>query len=336
MKGKWVWMVVGGLVAVAAVAFWGWRYVNAPFSGEPTWVFVESDMSREALRSELDSLGSWGSKVFGIYDHVAEKDAVPNGAYLIQPGEKARDFARRLVQRRQNPVKVTFNNIRTLSELAARIDAQLELSAGDFLAACDSILPAAGFKKPEFIAAFLPDTYEFYWTATPTLTVNRLLEYRNRFWSDERREEAKKLGLTPVKVATIASIAEEETNNRAERGVVARLYLNRYNKGMLLQADPTVKFAVGDFSLRRILGKHLKVDSPYNTYKYAGLPPGPIRMPEKATMEALLSSKPHNYLYMCAKADFSGTHNFAADFNQHKLNAAAYKKALDKIGVKGQ
>ncbi|MDE7387773.1 MAG: endolytic transglycosylase MltG, partial [Muribaculaceae bacterium] len=234
----------------------------------------------------------------------------------------------------QDPVKMTFNNVRTLPELAGRVSSQLMLSADEFMEACDSVLPAAGFRKPEYVAAFLPDTYEFYWTSDPVATVERLLEYRNRFWSDERRAQARAMGLTPVQAATIASIAEEETNDRAERATVARLYLNRVQRGMPLQADPTVKFAVGDFSLRRILSKHLATPSPYNTYIHKGLPPGPIRVAERATMEALLNSSPHNYIYMCARPDFSGRHNFAASYAEHQRNAAAYHRALNARSVK--
>ena len=155
-----------------------------------------------------------------------------------------------------------------------------------------------------------------------------LAEHR-KFWNDERKAKAQNLGITPQQATIICSIAEEETQNRAERGVVARLYLNRLNIGMPLQADPTVKYAVGDFSLRRVLNIHLEKDSPYNTYKVAGLPPGPIRMVDKRTIDALLNSKPHKYLYMCAKEDFSGTHNFATSLGEHLRNAARYHAALN-------
>ena len=142
------------------------------------------------------------------------------------------------------------------------------------------------------------------------------------------------MGLTPVKVAIICSIAEEETNKRDERATVGRLYINRLRAGMKLQADPTVKFAIGDFALRRILNKHLQVDSPYNTYKVAGLPPGPIRMPERRTMADFLAEPDNNYLYMCAKEDFSGRHNFARDYATHQANARRYQQALNKRGIK--
>lgn len=324
-------------VVVAISAAWGaWRWINAGFGGrESVWIYVPENMARQDLARYMDDrLGAWGRRAFRIYDFAAPEADVPRGAYRVEPGERARDFARRLRSRRQNPVRVTLNNLRKLSDVADCIDRQLELTAGDFLAACDSLLPAAGFKRPEFIAAFLPDTYEFYWTADAGQTVRRLLDYRNRFWNDERRSKARELGLTPVQVATIASIAEEETRDRQERATVSRLYLNRFSRGMKLQADPTVKFAVGDFGLRRILGKHLATPSPYNTYRNAGLPPGPIRMPESATMQALLDSRPHNWLYMCADPSLNGRHRFAADYSEHQRNAAAYRRAISRLGIR--
>jgi UPF0755 protein len=252
-----------------------------------------------------------------------------HGAFRIEPGMASYKIAHRLAHNSESPITVTFNNLRTIDQLAVRISNKLELSPDAFKAACDSILSAAGFNHNEFASAFIPNSYDFYWTASPEHVVNTLLTYRNNFWTDNRREKAKSIGLSPIEVTTLASIVEEETAANSERPIVARLYLNRLKRGMRLQADPTVKWAVGDFSLRRITGKHLNVDSPYNTYKYAGLPPGPIRIPEQATIDAVLDAPAHNYIYMCAKADFSGTHNFASDFKTHMQNAAAYQKALN-------
>jgi UPF0755 protein len=164
--------------------------------------------------------------------------------------------------------------------------------------------------------------------------VNKLVDSRDAFWTTERRAAAKKMGLTPVEVAIVASIVEEESNKADERPLIARLYLNRYFIGMKLQADPTVKFAVGDFSLRRITGKHLTIDSPYNTYRNQGLPPGPIRIAEKTAMDAVLNAPQHSYLYMCAKEDFSGRHNFAEDYATHLQNARRYQDALNQRGIK--
>lgn len=325
------------LIFLAAAGFGAWRYINAPYAGsEPAWLYLPRGTTRAALADSLRSaLGDHaGSRVALIYNAAAKKDTPIRGAYRIDPGTSAKDIARRLVNRRQTPVRLTFNNVRTLSQLASRISSQMEFSDTQFLAALDSVLPAAGFTSAaQYPAAFLPDTYEFYWTSPASETIQRLLDARNAFWSPERRDAARRLGLTPVQAATIASIAEEETNNRPERATVGRLYLNRLHKGMKLQADPTVKFALGDFGLRRIRGEHLRVESPYNTYRVVGLPPGPIRIADAETIDALLNSQPHDWLYMCAKEDFSGTHNFTADYSTHLANARRYQRALSARNI---
>lgn len=335
---KVIFSILGVLVLLAIAAISIWEYVAAPYEGEkPAWVYLPRQTDRIALADSLESaLGSRiGSRVFRIYTTMASDTMPIYGAYKIEPGTPAKDIARRIVRHRQTPVRLTFNNIRTIPQLADRIARQMEFSDSEFLVALDSVLPSAGFTTHEqYPAAFLPDTYEFYWTIPATVAVRRLLDTRNDFWNADRRSRAAALGLTPVQVATVASIAEEETNDREERGTVARLYLNRIHRGMKLQADPTVKFAVGDFSLRRILAEHLKTDSPYNTYLNAGLPPGPIRIPTARTLDAVLNAPAHNYIYMCAKEDFSGSHNFATDFAAHKANARRYRNALNKRGIK--
>ena len=247
---------------------------------------------------------------------------------------KVLDIARALKTGSQTPIRVTFNNIRLYPDFIARISDQMDFSGIEFKEACDSILPQHGFDKYNFIGAFIPDTYEFYWLTDPNKTVNRLLNYYDRFWNDERKAKAKALNLSPQQVTTLASIVEEETNSAEERPIVARLYLNRLQKGMKLQADPTVKYAVGDFSLRRILNKHLQTQSPYNTYIAEGLPPGPIRMPAPSTIDAVLNAPQNSYLYMCAREDFSGRHNFATTLEQHNANAARYRAALNARGIK--
>ena len=162
----------------------------------------------------------------------------------------------------------------------------------------------------------------------------RMMKERRNFWNDNRKAKAAAIGLTIEEVATLASIVDEETNNDAEKPIVAGLYINRLKKGMLLQADPTVKYALGDFARKRILKADLEIDSPYNTYKYKGLPPGPIRIPTLQAIESVLNYTKHNYLYMCAKEDFSGTHNFASTLSQHNANARRYQQALNRLNIK--
>jgi len=284
--------------------------------------------------SLVSRLGSFGEDVFWLWNIRDSSPMRAHGSYVVSPGDRAIDFSRNIRSGRQTPVRVTFNNIRTLDALAERVASKMEWGADDFLAACDSLLPGKGYGIAQFPAAFLPDTYEFYWTASPADVVTRFSDTRDKFWNDDRKTKASRLGLTAIDVAVLASIVEEETAKMDERATVARLYLNRLSRGMLLQADPTVKFAVGDFSLKRIRDKHLAVKSPYNTYLYKGLPPGPIRVVERATIDAVLNAPQHNYIYMCAKDDFSGYHNFASDYSTHLQNARRYQRQLDKRNIK--
>lgn len=338
MKRKKAVTIISASVAavISALLIACYMFLWLGYSGDgPRWIYVKSGSSDKDVKSELSSsLGVTGSRASLLWSLFGGDAAKAHGAYRIEPGSSPMKIYRTLKNRAQTPVKLTFNNIRTMNQLAARVASCVETDSASFLAACDSLLPSMGFKRAEYPAAFLPDTYEFYWTASPEKIVSVLAEHRNRFWNDDRRAKAKSMGVTPVQTAILASIAEEETNDRGERGIVARLYLNRVHKGMKLQADPTVKYAVGDFSLRRIKGVHLKVNSPYNTYLNAGLPPGPIRIADAVTLDATLNSKPHNYLYMCAKEDFSGRHNFASDYGSHQANARKYHKAINARGIK--
>ena len=303
---------------------------------EPVRVYADGEKGIEALRDSLvGALGKeYGSAVFDIWGKIADKSNIRSGSYAVNPGDKAYSLAKRMRNGQQDPVKLTFNNLRLMDDLADRIGAQLQMTPQQFNDAADSILSARGVKKEMYSAYFLPDTYEFYWTASPTTVVERLLSYHDKFWNEERLEKAKKLNLSPEQVSVVASIVEEETVMSDECPKVARLYLNRLSKGIKLQADPTVKYAVGDFGLRRILNKHLAVESPYNTYKYEGLPPGPIRIPSGRTLDAVLDAPSHNYMFMCAKEDFSGYHNFAVDFATHQANARRYQQELNKRGIK--
>jgi UPF0755 protein len=191
-----------------------------------------------------------------------------------------------------------------------------------------------GYTKETLPALFIPNTYEVYWDMSAEDFMARMQKEHKAYWNEKRMKQAEAIGLTPVEVATLASIVEEETANQAEKPMVAGLYINRLKKGMLLQADPTVKFSLQEFGLKRILFKHLEVDSPYNTYKYAGLPPGPIRVPSYQGLESVLNYTKHNYIYMCAKEDFSGTHNFAVTSAQHAANARKYQQALNRRGIR--
>ena len=323
-------------VILGSIAVWRGRMYIAVYSPDDDaagWVYIPAGATRESVRDSLESaLGKdFGGKVASVW---RGESSMARGAYRVEPGARAWRVAKKIGRGIQSPVKVSFNNMRTLEQLSERLAARMEFSADDFITACDSVAKARGMNRDTLATYLFPDTYEAFWTDSPARLLARMEEAHSRFWTPTRREKAAELGLTPAKAYILASIVEEESAKRDERPVIGRLYLNRLKNGMLLQADPTVKFACGDFAARRITGDMLRKDSPYNTYRVKGLPPGPIRLAEASTIDGILSSAPNSYIYMCAKADFSGRHAFASDYEEHRRNAAAYHKALDARGIK--
>ncbi len=257
------------------------------------------------------------------------------GRYAIQPGMTIRQAFSIMANGIQSPVKLTFNNIRLKQDFTKRMGEEL-MFKGDSLLACldrQEVCARYDLDTTTILCMFIPNTYEIYWNTTVEQFMQRMKKEYDRFWTEARREKAAAIPLSPVQVSILASIVEEETAVAGEYATVAGLYINRLKNGMLLQADPTVKFAVGDFSLRRILNIHLKTDSPYNTYLYKGLPPGPIRLPSIRSIDAVLNYQQHNYIFMCAKEDFSGRHNFATNIAAHNQNAAKYRQALNRRGI---
>ncbi|NOU19969.1 MAG: endolytic transglycosylase MltG [Bacteroidales bacterium] len=257
---------------------------------------------------------------------------VKSGRYRIKSGMSNRDIVRMLISATQAPTKVTFNNIRTPEQLAGKVSHQIEADSLSILGLFRNpeTFVKYDFKKESLISMFIPNTYEFYWNTSAEAFFDKMKRSYNQFWTDERKSKAKEINLTPIEVSTLASIVEEETIKQDERPKIAGVYINRLKKYMPLQADPTIKFALGDFTLRRIWTKHLEVKSPYNTYKNIGLPPGPINCPSISSINAVLNYENHQYLYFCAKDDFSGYHVFAKTLAEHNRNAEAYQRALNK------
>jgi len=258
-------------------------------------------------------------------------DNVKPGRYLFQKGMNTNQIVNMLRGGLQEPVNVTFNNVRFKEDLAGKVSKYIQADSISILNlfSDEAKISDYGFSTETFRTMFIPNTYEFYWTTSADEFVARMHSEYNLFWNESRKKRAEEIGLTQIEVSILASIVQSETAQKSELKTIAGLYLNRLKRGQLLQADPTVKYAVGDFSLKRILNSHLEIESPYNTYKYAGLPPGPINFPEISSIEAVLDYEKHNYIYMCAKEDFSGYHNFAATLRQHNINAAKYRAALD-------
>ena len=262
-------------------------------------------------------------------------DNIKPGRYLLCPGMNTNHIVNILRGGIQEPLDVTFNNVRVKEDLAGKVSHYIEADSISILNlfSNEEKISQLGFTPETFNAMFIPNTYEFYWTTTAEEFVNRMKREYDDFWNEERKTKASKLGLSPVEISTLASIVREETNKPDELSRVAGVYLNRLERGIPLQADPTVKFATGDITINRILNSHLEIDSPYNTYKYPGLPPGPINFPDIEAIEAVLNFEDHNFLYMCAREDFSGYHNFASSLADHNRNAAKYRTALDSAKI---
>lgn len=272
----------------------------------------------------------------GSFEWLAEKKNYKNhiypGRYKIQDGMSNNQLINMLRSGKQEPVRLAFNNIRTHEQLAGVIGQQLEPDSVQIrkLLEQNSFLSQFGFEHKTVLAMFIPNTYELYWNISPSSLMERMKKENDKFWDKNRMTKLQNIGLTKLEVSILASIIEEETNKVDELPVIAGVYINRLKKGIRLQADPTIKFAIGNFTVNRVLKKHLEIDSPYNTYKYAGLPPGPIRMPSIPAIDAVLNYQKHQYLYFCAKEDFSGYHRFAKTLQEHNRNASLYQNALNK------
>jgi len=251
------------------------------------------------------------------------------GAYVIKTGMTNREFFNMVGSGLQTPVKLKFNNIRFNEQLASRISKQVNIDSVEMINLLNDndFLAKYGFNSQTILAMFIPNTYEVYWTISAEQLFDRMAKEYKKFWNEERLAKAAKIPLTPIEVAIVASITEEESNKSHEKPIIAGVYINRLRKGMKLQADPTARYALGDFSITQVLNNHLNIDSPYNTYIYFGLPPGPIRMSSIEGIDAVLNYAKHNYIFMCAKPELNGEHNFAVTLAEHERNAAAYHQA---------
>ena len=272
------------------------------------------------------------------YMHLTtpEHPFIKTGCYQMASVMSDREVIRMFRSGRQVPVRMTFRGVRTQGQLARTLAEQLMLDSASIASrlADSTYMSAFGLSVAEAVCLFIPDTYEVWWNMTADDLFARMQREYKSFWNDKRRNQAQQMGLCPQEVVTLASIVEEETAKDVDKPLVAGLYLNRLRRGMLLQADPTVKFAVGDFRLRRILNEHLRTESPYNTYLHKGLPPGPIRIPTAKTVDYTLNYTPSDYLYMCASPELDGTHRFTHSYAQHIRNAREYQRELNKRGIK--
>lgn len=330
------------LIATAGIGYIGYKAILAPaVKGEHTvYLQIRPDDNTTTVGTRLSSIVNTEPIALAAFEPLMKyykyDTRMKPGNYAIRPGDSMRSLCLRLLSGNQTPVKLVVPSVRTLDRLAGAVGRQLmtDSAAIATILSDAQLIDSLGYTPETFPTLFLPNTYEVYWTMTPEQFITRMVKEHARYWNADRRARAQAQGLTPEEVSTLASIVDEETNKNDEKPTVAGLYLNRLHRGILLQADPTVKYAHGKFDLRRILFEHLTIDSPYNTYKYAGLPPGPIRIPSIAAIEAVLNPAKHNYIYMCAKEDFSGYHNFATTLSQHNANARRYQQALNLRGIK--
>lgn len=269
---------------------------------------------------------------FKLHSKLMKFNYPEPGHYTFGPEISDRELIERLKYGKQTPVYITWNNtVRTREQLAGIVSQNLQMDSVTLLSYLenDTFLEGYDLNKENSRCLFIPNTYEVYWNITPEKLFQRMRREFNTFWNAERKQKAKDLGLTPVEVGILASIIEGESHNAKELPIIASLYLNRIHKNMLLQACPTVIYAAGDFSIRRVLNKHLQIDSPYNTYKYRGLPPGPIRCPDPKSIDYVLNAPKTNYLYMCADSSLNGTHRFSSNYSSHQQAANDYHEMMN-------
>jgi UPF0755 protein len=302
--------------------------------GKNKIIYIPTGSSYEQVLDTLES--NLVIKNLKVLEWVAKKKNYPS---LIKPGRYVIDrelsyirLINILRSGKQTPERITFNNVRTLNQIAGKIGKQLEADSSQIISFLldDSNYGTDGFTKENIISIFIPDTYEFYWNTSAKELYSRMLKEYRKFWNEARLAKAKEKSLNPVEVAILASIIDDEVAKPDEKPRIAGVYLNRLKRGIPLQACPTIKFALNDFTITRVLKKHLLVESPYNTYKHNGFPPGPIGCPTIEGIDAVLNAEKHEYLFFAAKADFSGYHNFSRTLSEHNRYAALYQRELNK------
>ena len=329
--------VVVVTILMSSFTFYFYQMIYSPnflVEKESRYLFIPDGSAFEDVQRIIYDEGFVNEPVsFGILAKFMKyPQRIKPGKYRIEKNSANVDVIRKLRAGDQVPVRITFNNARMISDVARKITANIDLDSTEFLSYVENETTVHKFAENEdaFRCIFIPNTYEVYWTISEEELVQRMYDEYTKFWNAERLEKADELGMTPQEVSILASIVQAEVSHNDESPIVAGLYLNRLKRNMPLQADPTLIYAVGDFTIKRVLNVHKEVESPYNTYKYAGLPPGPINFPSIISIDAVLNYDQHNYIYMCAKEDFSGYHNFASNLKQHNINARKYQNALNK------
>lgn len=329
-------LLVATLLIILTLSFAAWRLLGpaTAFSGDKYELYIRTGMSYEQVLDLLkkDTVVKSPAAFDWMAGRMGYRTEVKAGKYEILQGTSLTGLIRMLHNGRQVPVHLTILKVRTLEGLAGLFGRKFEcdsMEALRFLHNNDS-LAAFGVDSNTVLTIIQPNTYSYFWNAPLSVIVKKMYTADKTWWTPTRIQQAERKGLTPAKAVILASIVEEETNAQSDKGKIASVYLNRMAKGMRLGADPTIKYALRDFELKRVYDKYLKVESPYNTYEHAGLPPGPICTPSAQTLDAVLTAPDTDYLYFVAKPDFSGYSNFAATYKEHLEYAKAYREALDR------
>ncbi|WP_276362179.1 endolytic transglycosylase MltG [Daejeonella sp. H1SJ63] len=314
------------------------KYFTSNLTGNKEYLYIKTGSGFEDVYATLKSENILKNPESFLYaaENMEYKSKVKPGRYRLTKGMGNRALINMLKAGNQEPVKIAFQNVRLKHTLAGMVSKKLETDSASISALLDSaaFVQKYGFSTENVYTMFIPNSYEVYWNSSAEKFFERMHDEYVKFWNTERREKAKKISLSQTEVSILASIVDGEALNDNEMPRIAGLYMNRLKKGMKLEADPTVIFANNDFSIRRVLNKHLRINSPYNTYLNTGLPPGPISMPSINAIDAVLNYEKHDYIYMCAKEDFSGYHNYASTLSEHLVNAKKFQQALNERNIK--
>ncbi|MCQ2975880.1 MAG: endolytic transglycosylase MltG [Bacteroidales bacterium] len=330
-------IIVGGIVGYS---FYNKIYKPNIYVDKTKYLFIADGSDFKTVKDSLYSNFKIIDK--NGFEWTAEKKKYPQkirgGKYKITDGMNNNQLVNMLRAGMQEPVRVTFNNLRTINQLCSKISKQINVDSSYLfqLLSDDKFMSKYGFNSVNCNAMFIPDTYEFYWNTSAEKFIDKMYDLYKKYWTEERKTKAKAMNLTELEISTLASIVQsEQAVHKEEQPIIAGLYLNRLKIGMPLQSCPTLIYAIGDFSIKRVTEKLIKsTDSPYNTYVNTGLPPSPINFPEVSALDAVLNYKPNDYIYMCAKSDLSGYHNFSRNYDQHLKYAKDYQKMLDSKGIK--
>lgn len=329
------------ILAGAGVVYYLYRQILAPnvsVTKENEFVYLPTGSTFSQVVDSLHASGMLQN--VASFQWVAERMGYPEkvkpGKYQLRDGMNNRELVQLLRSGKQVPVKLIFNNIRTKSDLAGKISRQLEVDSLQLLQLLNdsAVLSPLGFNTENILCMFIPNTYEVYWNMSAEKFFKKMDTEYESFWNKTRLQKAKDEGLTPIQVSVLASIVQSETSRNSEKSTIAGVYVNRLRKNWKLEADPTLIYAMNDFSIKRVLNEYKEIDSPYNTYKYFGLPPGPICLPEISSLEAVLNFSSHDYMYFCAREDLSGYHSFASDLKTHMLNARRYQAELNRRNIR--